>query len=156
MHSLPDFHVGGLGIWARAYLSGAAVVDFKQAHPGKWQSQAFYQYIQQVKGTLSALVPAQIYDLAALECPAPSSLRAVIVGGGALLPGLYERAVALGWPLLPSYGLTECGSQVATAALESWQQKEPSLQLLPHLKGCEQKGCLSFARILSFKCLCLS
>src|ERR1700685_3894693 len=29
LHALPDFHVGGLGIWARAHLSGAKVVKLQ-------------------------------------------------------------------------------------------------------------------------------
>jgi O-succinylbenzoic acid--CoA ligase len=146
VNALPHFHVGGLAIWARAYLSGAQVYDFRQEHSGKWQAEEFYHYIQRVKGTLSALVPTQLYDLVALGLQAPSSLRAVIIGGGALLPNLYEKAVALEWPILPSYGLTECASQVATAALRSWEQhKIPSLQLLGHLQADERDGRLCFA-----------
>ena len=33
IHCLPDFHVGGLGIWARSALSGARVVDCKVSAP---------------------------------------------------------------------------------------------------------------------------
>jgi O-succinylbenzoic acid--CoA ligase len=146
VNALPSFHVGGLGVWARAYLSGAKVYDFKRHYSGKWRAEDFYGYIQQIEGTLSALVPTQLYDLVTLGKQAPASLRALIIGGGTLLPSLYERAVALGWPVLPSYGLTECASQVATATLESWQQNQvPPLQLLPHLQACEQEGHLCFA-----------
>lgn len=145
VHALPFFHVGGLGIWARAYLSGAQVYDFKEQHPGKWQADKFYSYMEEVQGTLTALVPAQLHDLVMLERRAPSSLRAMVIGGGALLPQLYEKAIRLGWPILPSYGLTECASQVATASLNSWQQNQiPSLQLLSHLQACEKEGHLCF------------
>jgi O-succinylbenzoic acid--CoA ligase len=144
--ALPDFHVGGLGIWARAYLSGAKVHDFKQSHPGKWRTDQFYHFLQQTKATLTSLVPAQLYDLVALKWQAPPSLRAVIIGGGAIIPSLYEQAIALKWPILPSYGLTECASQVATAPLDSWKlEKMPALQLLMHIQGCEQEGRLCFA-----------
>lgn len=146
VNALPFFHVGGLGIWARAYLSGAEVYDFKQEHPGKWQVEEFYRYIQKVNGTLSALVPAQLHDLVVFGQRAPSSLRALIIGGGALSPSLYEQAIALGWPVLPSYGLTECASQVATASLESWQQYQiPPLQLLSHIQACEREEHLCFS-----------
>jgi O-succinylbenzoic acid--CoA ligase len=146
VNALPTFHVGGLGISARAYLSGAKVYDFKQFHPGKWQAEAFHSYLQQMRGTLSALVPTQLYDLVTLGRSPPSSLRALIIGGGALPPSLYERAVALGWPVLPSYGLTECASQVATAPLESWRQNQiPLLQLLSHMQACEREDRLCFA-----------
>jgi O-succinylbenzoic acid--CoA ligase len=41
----------------------------------------------------------------------------------------------LGWPLLISYGLTECASQVATASLSSLKDNNnfPSAFLLPHI-----------------------
>lgn len=142
IQALPHFHVGGLGIWARVYLSGAKVADYKS----KWRAEEFYHFIQEQKGTLSALVPTQLHDLVLLGKPAPANLRAIIIGGGTLLPHLYEQAVGLGWPILPSYGLTECASQVATAALGSWRsQQQPSLQLLPHFQGCEKEGRLCFA-----------
>lgn len=146
VNALPFFHVGGLGVWARAYLSGAKVYDFRQEYSGKWQAEAFYGYIQQVEGTLSALVPAQLHDLISLGKQAPPSMRALIIGGGVLIPSLYEKAVALGWPVLPSYGLSECASQVATAALDSWRQNQrPSLQVLSHLQVCVREERLCFA-----------
>lgn len=152
INTLPDFHVGGLGIWARAYLSESEVFDFKEAHPGKWNPEAFLKYVQECKGTLTSLVPTQLHDLVSLGYRVPRSLRAVIIGGGALLPELYDRAIGLGWPVLPSYGLTECSSQVATASLDSLQKNEyPALELLSHLEVCEKGGrlCFSGASLLS-------
>lgn len=144
--SLPLFHVGGLGIVARAFLSKAQLHDFKEAHPGKWNPEIFYRYLVDRRGTLTSLVPTQLQDLVDLEKKAPPSLRAVVIGGGFTTQALYEQAIALGWPLLPSYGMTECSSQVATAPLNSWKKKiYPPLPLLPHLKCSIQEGYLSFA-----------
>lgn len=111
--ALPVFHVGGLGIYARAFLSGARVVG------AGWDGV-----------TLASLVPAQVMDLLRERIAPPRSLRAVVVGGGALSEELYRSGRALGWPLLPSYGMTECCSQVATATLES-----PELVLLDHVEA---------------------
>lgn len=152
INTLPEFHVGGLSIWARAYLSNSAVFDFRADSSGKWKADKFYHYVNDRKGTLSALVPAQIYDLIVLGWKAPPSLRAVIVGGGSLLPDLYEQAIALGWPILPSYGATECASQIATASLNSLTQKShPPLILLSHIEGRVHEGnlCFSGASLLS-------
>lgn len=131
---LPDFHVGGLGILARSFLSGAKVIDYKSLH-SKWDPLAFCECIEASQATLTALVPTQVYDLVVHGICAPKSLRAIIVGGGALQPSLYHRAVALGWKLLPSYGLTECASQVATAELGAKvnEAELPSLKILSHL-----------------------
>ena len=106
---LPSFHVGGLGVYARAYLTGSNVIPFT----GKWDPVQFVQNVNQA--TLTSLVPTQVYDLVSKNLFCPKSLRACIVGGGNLSSSLYYKAKALGWPLLPSYGLTECASQVATA-----------------------------------------
>ncbi len=110
---LPTFHVGGLGICARAFLSGARVVD------SGWDGV-----------TLASLVPAQVSDLVRDRVRAPRSLRSVVVGGGVLSEELDRAARALGWPLLTSYGMTECCSQVATATLESRE-----LVLLDHVEA---------------------
>jgi O-succinylbenzoic acid--CoA ligase len=48
--------------------------------------------------------------------PAPSGLKAVLLGGAAAAPELLARALAAGYPVCPTYGLTEACSQVATAA----------------------------------------
>lgn len=116
--ALPLYHVGGFTILARAHLSGAGIYKFP-----KWKVDAFVRALYEEGITLCSLVPTQIHDLVAAKSSPPKSLRAIVVGGGALDPELYKSARALGWPLLPSYGLTECASQVATASLASLKQE---------------------------------
>lgn len=131
INPLPIFHVGGLSIWARAFLNKASVVSYSE----KWSPINFYRLLCEAKGTLTSLVPTQLFDLLSQDLPAPKSLRAVIVGGGALQEPLYLKARELGWPLLPSYGMTECSSQVATASLESLKEKRyPSFEILSHVQ----------------------
>ena len=141
LHTLPEFHVGGLGIWARAYQSGAQVIR----STSKWDPNRFHQ--QTEEATLTALVPTQVYDLVTLNLSAPKSMRAVIVGGGALSSSLYQKGLALGWPLLPSYGLSECASQVATANPGSEE-----LEILSHVSAKisdEGRVCLKSPSLLS-------
>ncbi|HEX2123624.1 MAG TPA: AMP-binding protein [Thermoanaerobaculia bacterium] len=129
---LPTFHVGGLGIHARAALSGARVVT------AQWEPRTFVELCEAEGVTLASLVPAQVHDLMGLR--APASLRAIVVGGGALSMEEYERGRAEGWPLLPSYGMTETASQAATATLAG-----PELLLLDHLEArSEPDGRLAF------------
>src|SRR5712691_8408649 len=106
---LPTFHVGGLGIHARAGLTGSRVIA------SAWDARQFIRTIAAENVTLASVVPAQVRDLVALGEPAPPSMRAIVVGGGALTLDLYSAAHALGWPVLPSYGMTEACSQIATA-----------------------------------------
>lgn len=131
INPLPDFHVGGLSIEARAFLSGACVVNFE----GSWSAQNFTQLINDHKGTLTSLVPTQVFDLVENKLESPSSLRAVIVGGGSLAADLYNKAMDLGWPILPSFGMTETCSQIATAELDSIETRNPRLKILPHIEA---------------------
>ena len=115
LRALPLFHVGGVGVHARAHLSGSEVV----VQEGRWDAETFVQVCRDAGVTLSALVPAQVFDLVEAGLEAPESLRAVVVGGGSLDVEVGQRAWKLGWPLLQSYGLSEGASQVATASLDS-------------------------------------
>ena len=123
---LPTFHVGGLGIHARASLSGARIVS------ASWDPQSFISLCDAERVTLASLVPAQVRDLRGFRPPA--TLRAIVVGGGALPPQLQD----FGWPLLPSYGMTETASQIATATLGS-----PELVLLDHIEARIDDGSIA-------------
>lgn len=123
VNPLPHYHVGALGIFARAYLTDSKVFDYE----GKWDAAHFCKRLVETKASITSLVPTQIFDLVQKKLSAPSSLHSVLVGGGALGSHLYQKARELGWPLLPTYGLTESVSQVATATSFS-----PALKILPH------------------------
>ena len=129
--SLPLFHVGGLSIFARAYLSQSACFSYDK----KWSAKSFVAFLNEHKITLISLVPTQVYDLVKAQTSCPASVRAIVVGGENLSQNLYKAARNLNWPLLPSYGLTECASQVATAQLSSLGEKEyPPMKVLSHVR----------------------
>lgn len=132
--ALPDFHVGGLGVHARAFEAGIGVTTF----PGRWRGRAreFAACCARAGVTLTSLTPTQVHDLVREEIPAPTRLRAVVVGGGRLSVALGEGARALGWPVLASYGMTEAGSQIATEALTALEAPY-SGEWLPVLPGWE-------------------
>ncbi|MBL7687804.1 MAG: AMP-binding protein, partial [Bdellovibrionaceae bacterium] len=111
--ALPLFHIGGLMILIRAALVGVGVSRFDES----WDARRFHRWLGDARVTLLSLVPTQVFDLVEAGLTAPRGLRAVIVGGARLEPELFQRARDLGWPLLVSYGMTECGSQVATGSL---------------------------------------
>lgn len=116
---LPTFHVGGLGVYARCHLAGA------RALPMPWDPRTFVQS----EATLASLVPAQVRDLIASGLEPPPALRAILVGGGA-----FDPVAAAGWPVLASYGMSECCSTIAVEDL-----------LLSHIDARrETDGCLAF------------
>lgn len=126
---LPHFHVGGAQIYSRAFLSNSRVIS------SAWQTDLFPSLVNKNSVTLVSLVPQQLFDLVTRKIPSPPTLRAVIIGGGSLASKVYEQAKELGYPVMPSYGLTECASQVATANLAIPGLSAPELRLLPHIEA---------------------
>lgn len=110
---LPLAHTGGLSIVTRCLLARRALRLFDAGDTGL--SARLPQLAQALAGsTLVSLVPSVLAALLDAGSPAPSRLRAVLLGGAACAPALAQRAHAAGWPLLTSYGLTETASQVVT------------------------------------------
>ena len=105
---LPLHHIGGLSILWRCTRAGAGVL----LHEG-FAAEAVAASLAQHPVTHLSLVPAMLARL--LDCGArpPGSLRHVVVGGAALASVLHDRATAAGWPLNPSYGMSDPSAQVA-------------------------------------------
>lgn len=155
MKTLPVFHVGGLGILARAELSGAKVVESKLE---RWIAVEFYRELENSGATLLSLVSTQLFDLIQLGYSPPASLRAVILGGSRLSPSLRAQALELRWPVFASYGLTECCSQVATEKYDSENRKSERLFPLSHVavrigedKRIELKGSSLLSAKINFR-----
>lgn len=126
---LPWFHVGGLSVLARSFYG-----NYPWSHSSCWNPHQWVEDIKLQQATLTSLVPTQVYDIIRLGLMPPPHLRAVVVGGDALSPKLYSKARELLWPLLPSYGMTESCSQIATASLKSLEStKYPQLKILDHI-----------------------
>lgn len=140
--ALPTFHVGGFGILARAYAGQGGVDHFTE----KWSAEAFTAFLAKQGSSYVSLVPTQVSDLVRTGCRAPMTLRAVIVGGGAIDPALVQQAASLGWLILPSYGMTEAASQIATGGSEpGWLRVIDGWQVRTTDEGIlEWKGAAAF------------
>jgi len=128
---LSTFHVGGIGIYARAYASGASVV------PMAWDAwtrdgSLFLDAVRNAQAKLTSLTPAHLWDLVRTGARCPATLRGVFLGGGRIDPPLVVGARELGWPVRATYGMSEAASQVATALdgqcewlplLSNWQTR---------------------------------
>lgn len=107
--SLPPAHVGGLSVLVRCLIARRPAVLADAGDPG-----AVVRAVERHGVTLVSLVPPQLRRLLADGRRAPDGLRAVLLGGGPADAALLDDAAAAGWPVLPTYGLSETCSQVAT------------------------------------------
>lgn len=110
---MPLFHVGGLSILTRSVLLGGPV----RLLP-RFEAASVSDLLDGGEVAGLSLVPTMLARLLAHRKGrlAPPSLRVLLLGGSAAPPGLLRRARAAGFPVCPTYGLTEATSQVATAA----------------------------------------
>ena len=108
---MPLFHVGGLSILVRCCLSGSCAVIHRDFDPARVAESFAADEVSGVSwvATMLERVLAEREGL-----PAPPGLRFALVGGGPVSEALLRRAHDLGYPVAPTYGLTESASQVAT------------------------------------------
>ena len=125
LHALPIFHIAGVSVWARAFVSGCKVVELGEE---PWDVDKFVSLVESQRVSVGSLVPTQIFDLVRARKTAPRSLRHIFVGGGALSPAVGDEAVALGWPLTLTYGMTETCAMLAVG-----HSFEEGLRKLPHV-----------------------
>ena len=100
---LPLSHVGGLMVVLRSTLMATTAVlgaAERVSDPGI---------------TIASLVPTQLSRLLEAGAKPGPDLRRVLLGGGSMPRALLARARAAGFPVCPSYGLTQACSTVTVA-----------------------------------------
>ncbi len=110
--ALPPCHVGGLSVLVRACLDGACV-----RLASRFDAAQVAEALVRGEVTMVSVVPTMLAGLldVAGDRPISPRVRCLLVGGAALDAGLARRALAAGWPVASTYGLTEACSQVATS-----------------------------------------
>jgi O-succinylbenzoic acid--CoA ligase len=101
---LPLSHVGGLMVLLRSALMATTAVigpAERVSAPGI---------------TIASLVPTQLQRLLDAGATPGPDLRRILLGGGPMPRALLARARAAGFPVCPSYGLTQACSTVTVAA----------------------------------------
>ncbi len=112
---LPLYHVGGLSIILRSAIDGASVV-LQRGFDARRANSAIRTRAVTLVSVVATMLTRMLDDNG--ERRYPATLRCVLTGGGPVAPALVERALRLGVPVAPTYGLTETASQVVTALPE--------------------------------------
>ncbi len=111
LNCMPLNHIGGQSILWRCAVAGATQL----LHRGFSLPEIDADLTRWPVSHIS-LVPVMLARLLEAGIKPPESLRVALIGGAALNPSLYEQAKAAGWPLYPSYGMSE-----TAAMLTVWQ-----------------------------------
>ena len=106
--AMPLHHVGGLSILIRSAFAGGSV----RLLPG-FDPENFAAAMEE-DVTMVSVVPTMLRRILDSHPGPYEGLRAVLLGGGPIPPGLLERASQANLPTLPTYGMTETFGQVAT------------------------------------------
>lgn len=130
---MPLCHVGGLSILIRSAICGFAVV----LQDG-FDERRVIDAIAKERVTFVSLVPPMLRRILEADPEGGtdlSSLRCVLLGGAPLPDDLLAECLRRGIPAAPTYGLTECASQVAT--LPPDRLREGAGTVGPPLPGVE-------------------
>ncbi len=106
--NLPLFHISGIALMLRTFVSGATVVFQQEA-------------------THISMVPTQLFRLIESDTELPQ-LKCLLIGGAPLSKSLYDAALKRGLPIYCTYGMTESGSMALL--------KPPGgiITILPHIE----------------------
>jgi O-succinylbenzoic acid--CoA ligase len=110
--AMPLFHVGGLSILTRSAIYGTCAVVHERFEP-----EAVRASLESGEATLVSLVATMLRRLRAAGLERAPALRAALIGGGPVPRELIEWAEGIGLPVVPTYGMTETCSQIATPRL---------------------------------------
>ena len=108
---LPVHHVGGLSIFTRSAIYATTVVAEPQFDAGRVKD-----LLEAGEVTLVSLVPTMLLRLREAGLERVPRLRGILLGGGPIPDELLDWAAGVGLPVMPTYGMTETCSQIATAS----------------------------------------
>lgn len=120
---LPKFHIAGISIYARAFLSRSQVVE------SAWNVENFREWLINHNVTHLSLVPTQIFDILKEEIECPPQVQMVLIGGARLNSLDKIKMSGLGWPCYETYGMTETASLIAVRG-----PTDDFFKLLPEVK----------------------
>lgn len=125
--AMPLHHVGGLAVLFRSAFVGGGVRMLPE-----FDAPSFADALADGV-TMTSVVPTMLRRILDVDQRQYAGLRAVLVGGGPIPPGLLEEAAGRGLPVLPTYGMTETCAQVAT--LKPGSSLAYSADLLPGIEA---------------------
>jgi O-succinylbenzoic acid--CoA ligase len=107
---LPVHHIAGISIFTRCAIFGATV------HVHEFEPRAIKDLLEDGEVTVASLVPTMLVRLREAGLQKAPNVKGILLGGGPIPDELLDWADGVGLPVMPTYGMTETCSQIATAA----------------------------------------
>lgn len=108
---LPLYHIAGLSLIWRSLSAGGSVLIHDRFDAVKVAAA-----LKSGEASMASLVPTMLHRVLDIDPGPYRDLKAVLLGGGPATRDLVQRALDAGLPVLPTYGMTETASQMATVA----------------------------------------
>lgn len=108
---LPLYHIAGLSLIWRSLSAGGSVLIHDRFDAVKVAAA-----LKSGEASVASLVPTMLRRVLDVDPGPYGDLKAVLLGGGPATRDLVQRALDAGLPVLPTYGMTETASQMATVA----------------------------------------
>lgn len=119
---MPLFHISGFSIVMRSLIYGSALELHSKFDAKQVASSIFNHEITHLSVVTTML--GQLLDVFEAEKQTiPQTFRTILAGGGPVPAPYLERSIALGLPVLQTYGMTETSSQTATLMAEDALRK---------------------------------
>jgi len=110
--AMPLFHVGGLSILTRSAIYGTCAVIHE-----RFDVERMKRSLESGEASIVSVVATMLRRLRAAGLSSAPALRAALVGGGPVPRDLLDWGAEAGLPFVPTYGMTETCSQIATPKL---------------------------------------
>jgi O-succinylbenzoic acid--CoA ligase len=107
---LPVHHVAGLSIFTRCAIFGATV------YVEDFEPPAIKDVLEAGEVTIASFVPTMLVRLREAGLQGAPNVKGILVGGGPIPGDLLDWAETVGLAVMPTYGMTETCSQIATGA----------------------------------------
>lgn len=121
---LPIYHIGGLSILIRSARQMSSVI----LEP-RFDADRAAQLMASGAVTLGSLVSSMLRQILDADPGPYRGVRALLIGGGPTPIELLDEATDAGVPVLPTYGMTETASQIATRPIEDGLH--PGMEAVP-------------------------
>lgn len=106
---LPLHHIAGLSLIWRSLSAGGSVLIHDRFDAVKVSAA-----LKSGEASVASLVPTMLHRVLDIDPGPYGDLKAVLLGGGPATRDLVQRTLDAGLPVLPTYGMTETASQMAT------------------------------------------